>query len=150
MSGPATRTADERQIAELLGALTDAIRSKNARAVIGLYTDDVTAYDLPPPLRIGRGPLHDPGYLQQWFDTWDGPIESGAHDVEIAVGGDVGYAFGLRHMTGVKKDGERIDLWFRATACVRRTAGSWKIAHVHNSVPFAMDGSGRALLDLRP
>ena len=59
-------------------------------------------------------------------------------------------AFGLRHMTGIKKDGERIDLWFRATACVRRTTGGWKIAHVHNSVPFAMDGSGRALLDLRP
>jgi ketosteroid isomerase-like protein len=88
MSDPATRTADERQIAELLGALTDAIRSKNARAVIGLYTDDVTAYDLPPPLRSDAS-LHDPGYFQQWFDTWDGLIESGAHDVEIAVGGDV-------------------------------------------------------------
>jgi hypothetical protein len=36
MSDPATRTADARQITELLGALTDAIRSKNARAVIGL------------------------------------------------------------------------------------------------------------------
>jgi hypothetical protein len=28
--------------------------------------------------------------------------------------------------------------------------GQWKITHVHNSVPFAMDGSGRALLDLKP
>ena len=107
MSHPATRTTDERQIAELLGALTDAIRSKNARAVIALYTDDVTAYDLPPPLRIGSGPLHDPAYLQQWFDTWDGPIESGAHDVEIVVGGDVGYAFGLRHMTGRERIANR-------------------------------------------
>jgi hypothetical protein len=29
-----------------------------------------------------------------------------------------------------------------------RTA--WKIAHVHSSVPFAMDGGDRALLDLKP
>jgi PhnB protein len=145
-----TRGADERQIDELLRALSDAIRSKDARAVVALYTDDVVAYDLPPPLRIGSGPLHDPGYMQQWFDTWDGPIESRAEDLEIVVGGDVGYAFGLRHMTGIKKAGEHVDLWFRATACVRRTTRGWRIAHVHNSVPFAMDGSGRALLDLRP
>jgi hypothetical protein len=25
-----------------------------------------------------------------------------------------------------------------------------KIRHIHNSVPFAMDGSGKALLDLKP
>ena len=32
----------------------------------------------------------------------------------------------------------------------RREGGQWKVAHVHDSVPFAMDGSGRALLDLKP
>ena len=53
-------------------------------------------------------------------------------------------------MTGTKKDGEQVDLWFRATAGFRRERGHWKITHVHNSVPFAMDGSGRALLDLKP
>ena len=26
----------------------------------------------------------------------------------------------------------------------------WKITHVHNSVPFAMDGSGKAELNLKP
>jgi len=53
-------------------------------------------------------------------------------------------------MTGTKKDGEQVSLWFRATACLRREDGGWKITHVHNSVPFAMDGSDRALLDLKP
>jgi len=53
-------------------------------------------------------------------------------------------------MTGTKADGTKVDLWFRATACLARRAGTWKIVHMHNSVPFAMDGSGRALLDLKP
>ena len=65
-------------------------------------------------------------------------------------GGDVAYAFGLQHMTGTKTDGEKVDLWFRATACFRREDGHWRITHMHNSVPFAMDGSGKALLDLKP
>ena len=53
-------------------------------------------------------------------------------------------------MTGTKSNGEKSDLWFRATACFRRDDGHWRITHIHNSVPFAMDGSYRALVDLKP
>jgi ketosteroid isomerase-like protein len=53
-------------------------------------------------------------------------------------------------MTGTKIDGEKVELWFRATACFRRDDGQWRITHMHNSVPFAMDGSDKALLDLKP
>jgi hypothetical protein len=31
-----------------------------------------------------------------------------------------------------------------------KTAGRWLVAHEHISVPFAMDGSYRALVDLKP
>jgi ketosteroid isomerase-like protein len=150
MSDATTRAADEAAITELLAAYTAAIRAKDARAAVSRYARDVVAYDLAPPLRIDADAERDPANIQRWFDTWDGPIVSEARDLEIVVGDDVAYAFGLRHMTGTKTDGERVDLWFRATACFRREDGAWKIAHVHNSVPFAMDGSGRALLDLKP
>jgi ketosteroid isomerase-like protein len=150
-----TRTAekpslDEIQITELLDTFAAALRAKDARAAMACYAQDVVAYDLAPPLRVEAAAMHTPDLLQQWFDTWSSPIVSEGHDLQIAVGGDVAYAHGLRHMTGTKMDGERVDLWFRATAGFRRERGQWKITHVHNSVPFAMDGSGRALLDLKP
>ena len=141
---------DEIQITELLDAFAAALRAKDARAAIACYAQDVVAYDLAPPLRVGDDAMHAPDLLQQWFDTWSSPIVSEGHDLQIAVGGDVAYAHGLRHMTGTKRDGDKVDLWFRATAGFRRERGQWKITHVHNSVPFAMDGSGRALLDLKP
>lgn len=53
-------------------------------------------------------------------------------------------------MTGVKVGGGKQSLWFRSTAVLRRERDVWKIAHMHESVPFAMDGSGKALLDLAP
>jgi ketosteroid isomerase-like protein len=53
-------------------------------------------------------------------------------------------------MTGTRTSGEKSDLWLRNTACFRREHGQWKITHMHNSVPFAMDGSKRALLNLKP
>jgi ketosteroid isomerase-like protein len=52
-------------------------------------------------------------------------------------------------MTGTKTDGEEVELFFRATACFRRDNGRWRITHMHNSVPFAMDGSDKALLHLK-
>ena len=138
------------RIEKVLDELARAIRSRDAAAAVAVYAEDAVAYDLAPPLSIESRQLRDPADIQAWFDTWAGPIESKARDLTIRVGGDVAYAFGLRHMTGTKSDGEEVDLWFRATACLLRRHGDWKIAHVHNSVPFAMDGSGRALLDLKP
>jgi ketosteroid isomerase-like protein len=147
----ATKSAnDKAQIRALLNAYTAAIYAKDARATVALYARNVVAYDLAPPLEIKARTMRRPNHIQQWFDTWKGPIRSTAKALEIVVGKDVAYAFGLRHMTGTKTDGARADLWFRATAGFRREGGAWKIAHVHNSVPFAMDGSGRALLGLKP
>jgi ketosteroid isomerase-like protein len=142
--------SDKAQIGTLLDAYTAAIRAKDANATVGLYARDVVAYDLAPPLAIKAKSMRSPHHIQQWFDTWKGPIRSTPKEMKIVVGKDVAYAFGLRHMTGTKTDGKRADLWFRATACFRREGGAWKIARMHNSVPFAMDGSGRALLGLKP
>jgi PhnB protein len=140
---------DARQIRAVLDELINALRKKDAKAAVAAYADDAVAYDLAPPLSIQGKELRDPAGIQSWFDTWSGGIESKAQKLTIRVGGDVAYAFSLQHMTGTKIDGERVDLWFRATACFVRQGG-WKITHVHNSVPFAMDGSDRALLDLKP
>jgi ketosteroid isomerase-like protein len=150
MSASPKRVSDESEIADVLAAYTAAIHAKDASAAAALYTRDVVAFDLAPPLRQQADEVRDPSHMQQWFDTWRGAIESRSRDLEIAVGGSIAYAFALQHMTGTKVDGEQVDLWFRTTACLRIEKGSWKIAHVHNSVPFAMDGSGRALLDLKP
>ena len=142
--------SDEAKIRELLDAYAAAIRAKDARAAVACYSRDVVAYDLAPPLSIEAAVERDPAHFQQWFDTWQTAIETTARDLELVVGDGIAYAFCLRHMTGKKRGGEVADLWFRATACFRREGGEWKITHVHNSVPFAMDGSYRALIDLEP
>ena len=145
-----TEKRDESQIKALLDQFTEALRRKDAALAVAVFAEDAVAYDLAPPLQIAGAALRDPARIQMWFDTWKGGIASTAHDLTIHVGGDIAYAFTLQHMVGTKTDGTEADLWFRATAGFVRRNGEWKIAHVHNSVPFAMDGSDRALLDLKP
>jgi PhnB protein len=140
----------EHEIRSVLEDFARAIHDKDAaRAIAPLAADEVT-FDLAPPLRMGPEETHAASTLNQWFDTWRGLNVSESHDLKVEVGGDVAYAFGVRHMTGTKTDGENVDMWFRATACFRREDGRWRITHMHNSVPFAMDGSDKALLDLKP
>ena len=88
--------------------------------------------------------------MKQWFDTWDGPITWSMHEVNIAVGGDIAYAHGLGHMTGKKVDGEQVDVWVRCTGGFRKKGGTWQVTHQHTSVPFYMDGSLKAAVDLKP
>jgi ketosteroid isomerase-like protein len=150
MNEKAGRIKDEFAINGLLEALTKALHDKKARALIALLSNDAVAFDLAPPLQLGPNVMHDPAPLEEWFATWRGPIVSAPFYRTIVVGGDVAYAYGLQHMTGTKVDGENADLWFRTTACFSREGERWLITHMHNSVPFAMDGTDKALVDLKP
>jgi ketosteroid isomerase-like protein len=142
--------SDRDRIRNALAEFTDAIRNRDAAGAIAPLADDAVVFDLAPPLRMGPAVTHDPGRLELWFASWDSPIASEPRDLTIEVSGDLAYAYGLQHMTGKKQDGEEVDLWFRATACFRREREGWRITHMHNSVPFAMDGTDKALLDLKP
>jgi ketosteroid isomerase-like protein len=42
------------------------------------------------------------------------------------------------------------DLWFRETLGFRKIDGKCAITHEHKSVPFYMDGSFKAAIDLKP
>jgi ketosteroid isomerase-like protein len=140
----------ESDIKQLLARYERAIHDKDSATVVACYTKDVVAYDLAPPLALEARTVTDPADLDQWFSTWDTPIRLVAKDMHIRIDDNVAYAFALRHMTGRKKSGEIVDLWFRATATMAKVNGAWKITHIHNSVPFAMDGSGKAELNLKP
>jgi uncharacterized protein (TIGR02246 family) len=142
--------SDKDQIRAVLSDYTRAFYDKNAANVVALLTEDVVAFELAPPLLMGPQASRNAAWYEEWFQTWDGPVVSESLDLQIAVGGDIAYAYTLQHLTGTRTSGEEIDLWFRATAGFRREDGQWRIAHLHNSVPFAMDGSEKALMHLKP
>jgi PhnB protein len=144
-----TRAAADReqQIERLLGRWQQAMERKDAAAAAACYTDAAVLFDLAPPLRE-RG--MNQRALQAWLDSWStGPMYQ-MRDVQLITDENIAYCLSSTHMAGTKTSGEQVDLWFRATVCLRRSGGEWLIAHEHISVPFLMDGSFKAAVNLRP
>ena len=50
---------------------------------------------------------------------------------------------------GTGPDGKEQTRWIRATVCLRKANGRWRIAHEHFSAPFD-PASGKAIFDLEP
>ena len=145
-----TETTTGERIRALLKDRAAAVTARDARRAVAHYAPEVVSFSLAPPLRCTGDEVRDPAGLEGWFRTWDGPIGYDIGEPVIEAGDDVAFCHGLTHMTGTKADGERVDLWFRSTVGLRRTAAGWRVTHEHDSTPFYMDGSGLAATDLRP
>jgi ketosteroid isomerase-like protein len=142
--------SDETVIRKLIEARNAAIHEGDAERALEAVAENVTSYDLRPPLVYRGAAARDRFALEQWFATWEGPIVVDLSDPTVMVDGDLAVAFGLGHMQGRKKAEGEVELWYRVTLCFERVRGAWKVVHEHLSVPFRMDGSGLAALDLRP
>jgi PhnB protein len=141
------RTADEAEVRRVIEDWAEAFRAKDIDRLWSHYTPDVLTFDLAPPLRHGPEMRKE---LEKWFQTWRGPIGYEVHDLVVEAGDAVAYSHSLNRMSGTRSDGEKTELWFRVTIGFRKSGSVWKVAHEHSSVPFYMDGSFRAAVDLAP
>lgn len=138
-------TTNRAEIEAILQKLARAHADHDADAIVEAYAPDAVIFDLAPPLgRLGM----DRDSVAAWLDGWDGPVQIDARDVNLIVEGSLTFVSALNRMHG-RKGGEDRDIWYRATMCLRKTSGRWCIVHDHTSVPFYMDGSNRAAVDLR-
>jgi PhnB protein len=141
-----TKHNDETQIRSVIEDWTAAMRAKDAKRVMSHGTDGLVHFSLAPPLVADE---NGPYGLEKWFKTWDGPLGYELRDLEIVSGDGVAFSHSLNHLTGTQR-GKKADVWFRSTLGFRKIGGEWKIVHEHESVPFLMDGSDKAALDLKP
>ena len=139
--------AAEDEVRSVIQAWAAALRGKDVEGVARHFAPDSVGFYLAPPLQA-TVPLRQ--NLEEWFATWRGEIGYEMRDLTIATDGDVAFAHSLNRMTGTKTDGTAVDLWFRETLGLRKIGGHWRITHEHESVPFAMDGSFKAEVNLKP
>lgn len=137
--------ADHAAIRAVFEAIAEGHRARDAAAIARNYAPGATIADLSPPL-VTRG--FDTAATQAWLDGWGGPVELTGRDLVIETDGDLALCHGLQHVRTRTAAGEEAAWWCRATIALARTDAGWRITHEHVSVPFYMDGSYRAAIDL--
>lgn len=139
----------EAQIRQLIDGWAKALRAKDIDGVMSNYAPEVVVFDTQPPLRYMGADAYRKNW-EEWFASWQGLIGYEIRDLSIATGVDVAFSHSLNRISGPRINSEETDVWMRLTACYRKIDGKWMVAHEHISVPFYMDGSNKAAVDLKP
>jgi uncharacterized protein (TIGR02246 family) len=149
MTAESSKPTDEAEIRAVVDGWVKAISAKDVDAVMSHYAADIVTFDLAPPLQYtGVDALKKS--LEAWFPTFRGPVGYEIRNLCIIAGDDVAFCRSLNRISGMRTDGEDTNVWVRATVGLRKIDGKWLIVHEHLSVPFYMDGSDRAAVDLKP
>jgi uncharacterized protein (TIGR02246 family) len=137
-----------KEIRAWLDRWTKAFTQMDVDSVMALYTDDVVAYDIVPPLQyVGKAEYRTD--YQQFFSQYEGNLHVEVRDLHVGASTDLGYASGLELISGTLKNGQKSNVWLRFTSLFRKSDGRWLNFHDHVSVPAEIE-SGKAMLDLKP
>ncbi len=141
---------NETQIRQLYDRWAKAFRAHDVDAIMSIYApaDALIAYDIVPPLQYVGNAAYRKDY-ETFLAQYDGPIDVEYRDLRIVAGDDVAFIHTLERISGTLKNGQKSDLWIRATSGLRKINGKWLIVHDHISAPVDLDTS-KAVLDLKP
>jgi uncharacterized protein (TIGR02246 family) len=142
------RANDEARIRALIDDQAKAIRARDIGGSVSRCAPDILLFDVVNPLQsVGSDAARK--RVTEWFATFQGPIGYELRDLSITTGDDVAFSHSLNRVSATTTDGEKLEMWWRATVCYRKLDGRWMVTHEHASVPFDRK-SGRASLDLEP
>jgi uncharacterized protein (TIGR02246 family) len=140
---------DEAGVRRWLDAWTRAFEARDVKATMALYSPDVVAYDLVPPLQYVGGNAYGKDF-ETFYAGFKGPLHVEYRDVHVLTSGDLAVLEVLEQVSGAQaSNGQPISMWVRATSVLRKVNGRWLDVHDHVSVPTDMD-TGKALMDLKP
>src|SRR5579863_6302522 len=124
MTGLNSSAIDQTQIVKLIDHWANAVRAKDVDARVSNYSKNVKVFDVLEPLEyLGIDALRQ--RAEEWFSSFEGPIEYEMHDLRIATDNDVAFSYSLNHAVGKKTDGQKLDMWWRATVCYRKMDDGW-------------------------
>lgn len=143
-----TSSVEETEIRSALDELVQALRAKDIKALMAHYAPDAVIFDLRPPHRIVSANAYRKNF-EAWFASVDGPIDYEVRELLVTARDDAAFCHSLCRVRSKRTNGESADYWVRVTSGLRKTSGSWMIAHEHISMPIDLQ-TMRAQLAFQP
>lgn len=147
--GAESKGLGEAEIRRVVEDRAKAVRAKDVDGAMSRVAPDILSFDVVYPLR-SAGSDASRKRAEEWFRSFQGAtIGLEIRDLSVTAGDDVAFCHSLSRVNATRADGNKLDMWWRATVCLRKIDGTWMITHEHNSVPFDVE-TGKASLGLKP
>lgn len=148
MTNDNSKANDEAQIRAIIERRVEAVRNKDINALLSNHAQDVLAFDVLNPLQYsGLDTVRE--RAEKWLSAYQSSIGYEIRGLSITASDEVAFCNYLYKVSGTLTSGDKINMWVRATVCLRKIAGRWLIVHEHQSVPFDVE-TGKASLDIEP
>ncbi|MES2857397.1 MAG: nuclear transport factor 2 family protein [Bdellovibrionota bacterium] len=139
---------ETKAIEALIERFSEAFVAGDIERILKLYSPDVVAFDMMPPLSFNG--------IEEYKKAWEQAAKSAKapwvlerKDEKIYTSGDIAFVHHLLLCGGTMEDGKTQSGWTRHTMGLKKTDGRWLIVHDQFSVPVDMK-TGRGLMELKP
>jgi ketosteroid isomerase-like protein len=128
---------EKSNIRAILEAWASATRQSRKDDVLINHAENVLIYDVLPPIKYETAAA----YRRSW-DDWQpdtqGEGQFELKDLSVTANSDIAFAHGLIQCGGTLPSGKTFQDTVRATFCLKKMDGAWKILHQHISKPLKM------------
>lgn len=135
-----TIASDEAQIRLVLEGWAAATRKGQKDQVLVNHLSNVLIYDVLAPMKYEGAAAYRKSW-DDWQPDTQGEGQFDLQDLSVTIGGDVAFAHAFIKCGGALPDGKTFEDIVRATFCLRKAAGAWKVAHQHISKPIQLKSS---------
>ena len=127
--------SDHQKILELLEQWAANTRQGNVDAILDHHASDVVIYDVLKPMKYDSAAAYRASWGEWQPETIGGNIFE-LQDLRVVAGDDVAFAFGFLRCGGTTPAGKRFEDLVRATFCLAKSGGDWRVVHQHISKPM--------------
>jgi uncharacterized protein (TIGR02246 family) len=129
-------STDEADIRAAIARWSRALEAKDVAGLTADYLPDAVLFDVKPPHKVvGVGAIAD--LWRACLPHFPAKFRSEHRDLQLTVGEDVAFVHGVHKIVPIDPpDHPAGQSWLRVTACYRKVAGQWKVAHEHVSFVF--------------
>lgn len=133
-------TPNEKAVEIVLQQWAKATKLGQQDEVLSNHFPDALIYDVLAPMKYTGVAAYRASW-DDWQPDTQGEGQFDLEDIEITAGVDVAFAHCFIRCGGELPDGKRFDDLVRATFCLRKVSGHWKVAHQHISKPMNPGGN---------
>jgi ketosteroid isomerase-like protein len=126
---------EESAIRAILESWASATRQGRQDDVLANHAHDVLIYDVLPPMKYESAAEYRRSW-EDWQPETQGECRFDLEDLSVTVGSDVAFAHGFIQCGGTLPTGKTFRDTVRATFCLGKVDGAWRILHQHISKPL--------------